>query len=258
VVVVWHMMDPPRTVEAFAAALPLQGVDAWKVYLGLPLMGSRLPDGGLEYLLQLAADDVVMNLHEPICRTGAAEFPAALRALGAQLGWSHGAALALVGGSLGSVVAQRALLETIRPAGLSVDAAVLISPVIQLRTMVSAMAERFNVEYRWHDASSAVADSLDFVARAQEFVSIGQPAIRVIAGADDHPVAIVEPATWLRDALTAVYDDPARVDLVLLEGMGHALADEPGIQPAPQTIHAAQVDRLTSEWLCRHLRGSRP
>jgi hypothetical protein len=47
-VIVWHMHDPPRSEGAMAAALPLRGLDAWRVYLGLPLSGSRLPTGGLD------------------------------------------------------------------------------------------------------------------------------------------------------------------------------------------------------------------
>jgi len=36
-VVAWHLLDPPRTEAAFAAALPLDGLDAWRLYLGLPM-----------------------------------------------------------------------------------------------------------------------------------------------------------------------------------------------------------------------------
>jgi hypothetical protein len=50
-VVVWHLMDPPRTEAAFAAALLLAGLEAWRTYLGLPLSGSRMPPGGAEELL---------------------------------------------------------------------------------------------------------------------------------------------------------------------------------------------------------------
>jgi hypothetical protein len=35
-----------RARAAMAAALPLNGLPAWRVYLGLPLSGSRLPEGG--------------------------------------------------------------------------------------------------------------------------------------------------------------------------------------------------------------------
>ena len=41
VIILWHLMDAPRSEAAFAAALPLDGLDAWKVYLGLPTFGAR-------------------------------------------------------------------------------------------------------------------------------------------------------------------------------------------------------------------------
>ena len=40
--------------------------------------------------------------------------------------------------------------------------------------------------------------------------------------------------------------------------MAHALADEPGIEPAPQTSHAAVVDRYAVEWLRQHLLDAVP
>jgi len=38
-VVVLHLMDPPRSERAMAAAVPLGDVDAWRVYLALPMTG---------------------------------------------------------------------------------------------------------------------------------------------------------------------------------------------------------------------------
>jgi hypothetical protein len=35
----------------------------------------------------------------------------------------------------------------------------------------------------------------------------------------------------------------------MVAGMGHALADEPGVEPAPQTPAAAEVDRHVAAWL---------
>jgi hypothetical protein len=35
--------------------------------------------------------------------------------------------------------------------------------------------------------------------------------------------------------------------------MAHALADEPGVDPAPQVPHAATVDRHASAWLAARL-----
>jgi hypothetical protein len=35
--------------------------------------------------------------------------------------------------------------------------------------------------------------------------------------------------------------------------MTHALADEPGLEPAPQNAFAAAVDEAVAPWLSRHL-----
>src|SRR6266545_711581 len=67
-VVVWHMTDAPRSERAMAAALPLNGLRAWRVYLGLPLCGSRLPVGGLDEFFRLGYEDAVLNLFEPMNR----------------------------------------------------------------------------------------------------------------------------------------------------------------------------------------------
>src|SRR3977135_4737100 len=63
VVVAWHLMDPPRSEAAFAAALPLDGLDAWRIYLGLPMHGSRLPSDGVEALMRLGFGDAGLNLY---------------------------------------------------------------------------------------------------------------------------------------------------------------------------------------------------
>jgi len=69
-VVVWHMTDPPRSETAMAAALPLRDVPAWRVYLGLPMSGSRLPAGGLEEFFRLGYEDAVLNLFDPMTTQG--------------------------------------------------------------------------------------------------------------------------------------------------------------------------------------------
>src|SRR4051794_15168687 len=86
VVVAWHLMDPPRTEAALAAALPLLGLDAWKLYFGLPMTGQRLPAGGQAELMRLGYEDAVLNLQGPIATQGAAEFLPALNELRSRLG----------------------------------------------------------------------------------------------------------------------------------------------------------------------------
>src|SRR2546430_4208707 len=66
VVVAWHLMDPPRTEAAFAAAVPMAGLAAWRIYLGLPMYGARLPGGGLDEVMRLAYADAVLDLQGPV------------------------------------------------------------------------------------------------------------------------------------------------------------------------------------------------
>lgn len=246
VVVAWHPMDAPCTEAAFAAALPLAGLDAWRIYLGLPMYGSRLPAGGMDALMRLGFEDAVLRLQGPIITQAAAEFPAAYAELCERLSLGR-PAVGLLGGSGGSAVAQLVLTETAPAAAIPVAAAVLYSPIGELRAAVDATARHFGIAYAWGPESSAVADRMDFVARADDFLRAGQPAVRLIVGAADDEAGFHEPAGRLRAALSERYADPTRVDLVVVPGMAHSVAEPPGI--------AAAVDRHAVAWLRNHLRA---
>ena len=235
VVVGWHLMDAPRSEAAFAAAVPLAGLDAWRVYLGLPEMGARLPAGGMDELMRRGYEDAVVLMHGPVNAQAADEFDAALTALRPTVGDGP---LALFGGSAGAGVALE--VTTRRD---DVAALVVISPLIRLRPVVAALARLFDVDYTWSPESDAVAERMDYLVRAPE---LGTTPTLVIVGAQDDAVAFVEPSRQLAAACAG----PA--DVVVIDGMGHALAEEPGFEPAPQTPHAAQVDAHAAAWGRRH------
>jgi pimeloyl-ACP methyl ester carboxylesterase len=227
-----------------AAALPLTEIPAWRVYLGLPMFGSRTPAGGFDEVMNLCAEDIVLKLMGPVVQQAAAEAPAAIAALRAELqigDWPVG----VVGGSMGSAVALLLLAEGAIP----VEAAALVSPVSQL----APVAQYFNGSYPWTEGSRSVAQRFDFVARAAEIAGRDpQPAVLLVTGNRDAD-AFREPAAALRDALLDLYADLERVSLVNVPGMGHALAEAPGIEPAPQTADARRVDAVVTEWFRRHL-----
>jgi dienelactone hydrolase len=248
-VVAWHLLDPPRTEAAFAAALPLAGLDAWRIYLGLPMSGSRTPLGGAEELMRLGYEDAVLNLHGPITFQAAEEFEAAFADLHRRLDLGSGP-VGVMGASDGAAVAALVLAES----RVDISAAVLVSPVVQLRPLVQAMERRYEVTYTWSGRSLEVARRLDFVSRADEIAKRkDQPAVLLVVGEDDDIPGFRDPAAELRTALADRYSDPDRVEMVLVPGMEHTLAEEPGVEPAPQTAHAAEVDRLAMQWLRRYL-----
>ncbi|MCD2196398.1 alpha/beta hydrolase fold domain-containing protein [Actinomycetospora endophytica] len=236
-VVAWHLMDAPRTERAFAAALPLEGLDAWRLYPGLPLCGARSP--GFEEIMRLGREEPVLNLHGAVNAQAVAELPALLDAVRAEHGVGDGP-VAVVGGSAGAGIAGAAVVEKV----VEARAGVLISPLLQLRPIVAQLSSFFGMEYHWTPESEPVADRMDLVARSGE---LGRLPVRFIVGADDAE-AFLHPAQRLREALVA---GGAVADLHVIEGMGHALAEEPGVDPAPQTAHAARVDRLAVAWLAQ-------
>jgi pimeloyl-ACP methyl ester carboxylesterase len=248
VVVVWHMTDPPRSETAMAAALPLDGLEAWRIYLGLPLSGSRLPEGGLEAFFQLGYQDAVLELFDPITRQAVEEFPAAFRELRAELRLAD-TPLGLVGASAGALVALSVVAETYVP----VAAMALVSPAIRLASVVGWNERRFDVTYPWSEASRAAAERLDFVARAGEIADRDVDSVFVI-GEDDDREGIHEPAETLAEALAGSGQN--RASVVRIPGMEHALAEEPGLDPAPQSAQAARVDQTVADWLRRRLASS--
>lgn len=240
IVVAWHLLDPPRTPAAFAAALPLEGLEAHRVYLGLPLSGARAPEGGFDGVLRLIREDGVTRFFGVIQEQAVAEFPAAFAELRERLGVARDSRVGLLGGSAGSAVAAEVLASGITGA----RAAVLVSPMLQLRPMVNNFAEHFQLDYAWHPEADRIAARMDFVARAAEIIAAKAP-VRVIAGADDEAV-FLEPVKAFAAA--------AGAELHVIDGVGHALAEEPGIEPAPQTAAARRFDALAVEWFRSNLR----
>ncbi|WP_439381896.1 alpha/beta hydrolase family protein [Amycolatopsis lexingtonensis] len=225
----WHLMDAPASEQAMAEAVPMAGLQAWRVYFGLPLTGARLPEGGYDEVFRRAGEDAVLNVFEPVTEQAAAEFPAALAELRDRLPGASGP-LGVFGGSAGALVA----LEMLARGDAAIAAAAVASPVVQLAPMIAANERRFGVTYSWTERSRAVAARYDYVNRAGELTA---PLLLVAGAADD--VAVREPAAALHEKLGA--------ELVTVEGMAHEFP--------PGTPEAARVDAAFTEWFARKLRG---
>ena len=237
-IVAWHLLDPPRTEAAFAAAIPLDGLDAWRLYLGLPMSGSRAPEGGMDAIFGLMAQDAPGLLHGPIHSQAVAEAPAAIAEVRERAGIVDGVPVGLMGGSMGGAI----VAELLATRALDARAAVLLNPLLELRPMIDAFAPMVG-GYTWTSAGDAAAASIDYVRRAGEVAASGA-AVRVIVGLADEP--------WFVASAQA-FAAAAGADLQPVDGVGHALADEPGVEPAPQSDGARTYDALAADWFRRHL-----
>jgi dienelactone hydrolase len=248
-IIAWHLNDPPRSAAAMAAALPLAGVAAWRVYLDLPMHGKRQLPGGLQEFMRLGYQDAVLDAFEPQVSQAVDEFPEVLAELRAKLPVTAGP-IGVLGASVGALPAQLVMAAH----AVQVSAAALVSPVIRLAEVVAANERRFEVSYPWSEASKAVATRFDFVSRAGELAAGDpQPAVLLVTGTEDDP-AFPRQAQQLQAELRQRYTDPERVELTSIPGMKHAFAIEPGVDPAPQTADAKQVDAAVTDWFRRYLR----
>jgi hypothetical protein len=247
-VVAWPGLDPPCSQQAMAAALPLARLRAWRVYLGLPRAGTRTPAAGLQQPPRLGADDFVLKLVGPMVEQAFAEFPAVVAALRVQLKLNDGP-IGLLGEEAGATVALLVLAEGEMP----VQAAALVRPAVQLERLVAANQQRHNLYHQWTGAARAVAERLDFVARAHQIAGRNpQPAVLLQTGIHDD-ASVRKPVEELWHTLADHYHDPGRVGLLVAPEMGYALPEEPGLDPAPQTPDATWVDAAVTGWLDRHL-----
>ena len=246
-IVTWHMLDAPRTDAAFAAALPMAGLAAWRVHLGMPMCGARMVDGRLDAAIELAREDALLAFLAPFTRQAADEFPAALTALREQLPVDDGP-VSVLGASLGGAVALRVLTA----GDIPIRAVALVNPAVRIRSVVGLVEGLAGHPYRWTAQAERTADELDFVARAADLPT--QPPLLLVSGERDHPDLRTDAAA-LVDALRERYAQPDEVELVTVPDLAHPLAEEPGLEPAPQLPTARAVDEILTRWFGRQLAG---
>ncbi|ANY06853.1 hypothetical protein [Pseudonocardia sp. HH130630-07] len=241
--VTWHMLDAPRTDAAFAAALPMAGVPAWRVHLGMPLCGSRMVDGRLDEHVRRARADALTEYLVPVVRQAVEEFPAALAALRDRLPFGDGP-VGLLGASLGGLVA----LEVLAAPPVPVGPVALVNPAVRVATGVGLLEAALGGPYRWTPRSRELAAELDFVARAGD-LGIRSPLL-LVSGEQDDPTLRADAAALVA-ALRSRHERPDDVVLTTVPDLAHPLAEEPGLQPAPQLPGAVAVDRVLTEWFAR-------
>jgi pimeloyl-ACP methyl ester carboxylesterase len=248
-IVTWHMLDAPRTDAAFAAALPLTGVPAWRVHLGMPMCGARMVDGRLDAAIELARQDALLAFLAPFIYQAADEFPAALAAVRAQLQLDD-APVSVLGASLGGAVALQVLTSSETP----INAVALVNPAARIRSIVPLVEGLAGKPYRWNTESRKAADELDFVARIGDLAKDlpAQPPLLLVSGEQDHPDLRAD-ADALIDALRRQYAHSDDVELITVPDLAHPLADEPGLEPAPQLPTARAVDQILTQWFVRQL-----
>lgn len=248
IIVAWHGFDPPRAEAALAGALPLTGLDAWRIYLGLPMFGARAPEGGWPEVQRRGAGDPLLQLYGPVVTQAAAELQGVLSGLYEEMGLGRGP-LGLAGFSAG---AAAALLAT-AGSRLPVRAVAVVRPIIRPSTLIAETERETGTSYAWSGPSRELAGRLDFLERVDDFaVHPMRPAVLFVNGQQDRSASVGD-ARELRDVLAARYGDDARAAHRLIPDFGAALTPEPGVDPVPQSPAAVLADKVLVDWFARHL-----
>ncbi|MDA0565872.1 alpha/beta hydrolase [Streptomonospora sp. S1-112] len=246
-VVALHAFEPPRSEIALAGTLPLASLPAWRFYLGLPMFGARLPEGGIAEVNRRGHDDYLIELFGPVVEKAAAELPRAVAGL-RELHPVGDTPAGLLGVGAGGAAALLALADNRVPVG----AAGLVNPIVDPRPVLAARERRLGVDYAWTDTSRGVAAWLDFTARAAEICARRpQPPLLIVSGGQDD-VMPPERTRALHDALATGYI-PQALRHIVVPDLAHTMGPEPGLQPGPPEPGGVLADRALVEWFHTHL-----
>ncbi|MFE3460792.1 alpha/beta hydrolase family protein [Nocardiopsis aegyptia] len=247
-----HAFEPPRSESALAGAVPMAPLPAWRVFLGLPLFGARLPEGGVTEVNRLGERDYLVELFGPVVEQAAAE----LRRVTAELRAAFPVTddpVGLVGVGAGASAALLALADDALP----VRAAAVINPVVDPALVIAAREQRSGTPYPWTEQARQVRGWLDFTTRADEIARNRVPLL-VVTGRQD-PVVPPQHGQALHDALSgarADRGDEHALRHIVVPDLAHAIGPEPGLEPGPLTPAGVLTDRALTEWFHLHLTSS--
>lgn len=227
-VVLWHGFGSPRSEAEMAAALPLDGLDAHRVYAGLPDFGRRAPADWLTELPRRQRDDYLQQLLGPVVEQAARELPCLVREMTVRYPVNLSLGIGLAGFSAGGIATLLALAEHSVP----VNSAVVIGVTRNAALLVDLLERKFDIPYQWSPGALAQARRLDFEERAAEIRASGAELLLVHGDEDDYfPTD---------DAFDLGGSLEARVEII--EGLKHFLA--PGQQPVGDLIEEWFAERL--------------
>lgn len=180
-------------------ALPLDDVQAVKVYLGLPLTGPRAPKDGADGLAERQKRDYATLIFKPIVIGAAEELPAVVAALRERHCLLEDGAADLFGFSAGGT----AVLDALTEHHVRIAVAITVNAPTGLDKAIGALQRATHQSYTWSPEARQLAEQTNFARRAAE-IARSHPALLMLQGADD-AVSSPKDAESLLDALERSY-----------------------------------------------------
>lgn len=262
-----HAFEPPRSESALAGAIPMAALPAWRVYLGLPLFGARLPSGGVTEINQRGERDYLVELFGPVVEEAAAELRRVDTELRSLLPIAD-TPVGLVGVGAGGTAVLLAMAENRLPVG----AAAVINPIIDPTLLMAARERRTGTPYRWNARAQRGREWLDMTARTAE-IREGATPLLIVNGGQDEVSPPAHGQAFHHDLRERTRERPGEHDHVadtqgdgrehehalhhiVVPDLAHAIGPEPGLEPGPLTPAGVLTDRALTEWFHRRLPAS--
>lgn len=246
-ILAWHAFEPPRSEAALGGTLPLAALDVWRFYLGLPLFGRRLPEGGVAEINERGKADYLTRLFAPVVDQAAAELPAVAGELADRFPVLPGLTGA-VGVGAGGTAALLCVIEQVIP----LTAVAVVNPVLDPALVLSARERRLGMRYEWSDRARLAAARLDLAGRAGELAGRpDKPPLLIVTGQRDE-VITPEHGQAVHDALAPGFPERT-LRHITVPDLAHTMGPEPGLEPGPPAPGNVLVDRALTEWFHLHL-----
>ncbi|NEQ25070.1 MAG: prolyl oligopeptidase family serine peptidase [Microcoleus sp. SIO2G3] len=265
-IVLWHGAGIPGSEENLAETLPLEKVQAWKAYLGLPLFGKRLPVGGTDEIMQRQLEDYVLRALLPTIELAMQELPNVVRALQARFSINDQEGIGLFGFSVGGLTALLTLVESSLPikvavlAGVTKDLTVAVDNYERIvQGAYPTLKEQYpwvEERYCWTEESEVAKQRLDFVSRASEITQRQpMPAILFVHGSQDE-IFVVNKVEELYATLAPHYErtnQVKRLSIQTFENLKHNIDLEAAENSPEMQNDIAELQRVVAEWFNQYL-----
>lgn len=259
----WHGFGSPNGEADIAEAFPLEQVEAWKAYLGLPLFSQR--SVGAEDLMRRQFEDYVLQLLLPVIDRAMQELPSVVEALRSHCNLDNNSPLGLFGFSAGGLATLLTLTESQLPiqatvvAGVTKDLASAVATYEKFtKSAYEMLKEQYPAlkpEYAWSEESQAAKIRLDFVSRSKEIAQREPlPAILLMHGVQDEAFDLKD-VEVLYNALKVQYEQahhPERVSMKEFQHLKHAIDLAANSLPN-QRADIVEMEKVIGAWFKQYL-----
>jgi predicted esterase len=246
-IIMYHGFGPPNSPELLAKALPPIH-DALTVCPSLPLLGARMPAGGVDELVHRQTEDYIGRLLYPSILGAAQELPQIIESLSKTYGLSKSSPVILFGFSAGGAAALLSLTESsVRP-----RAVLVVNSPLSIAAAVDGYERQSKRAYAWTDRARDASAHYDIEKSAMRIAQLNPKAAFLILQSEHDGfsfVAAQSAATALKNAASRYGPEPD-ISAVILPGADHYVLD--GAESTTAKPNGAPVKQMIIDWMTQH------